>query len=534
MIGATLPAPTFSPAAGTYATSQLVTISDATAGTTIYYTTNGATPTTSSTVYSGPISVNATETLEAIAVETGYTNSPVATAAYTIAPVLPAPAFTPGAGTFTSAQSVTISDATAGTTIYYTTNGTTPTTSSMEYSGPITVSATETLKAIAVEEGYTNSPVGSAVYTVVPVLPTPTFSPAGGTYTTSQSVTISDSTSGTTIYYTTNGTTPTTSSTKYENAITVSATETLEAIAVETGYTNSAVGTAAYTINLPAKITPAVKVTPSSSSISTNQALQVTVAVSGGTGNPIPTGSVILASGNYGSTATSLSSGSATINVPAGSLSTGSDTLTASYTPDTSSSSIYNSTSNTAAVTVTTADYSLAATAVTVAPGAPGTSTITVSSSTGYTGTVTLTCAVTASPAGATDLPTCLGGPAVTLTSGTQSGTATVMVNTTAAISSALPGSKTGKGWGGASTGVVLALLAFLEIPARRRKWLSALGILAVIAVLESLAGCGGSSGSNNATNPGTTAGHYTITVTGTGNDAAKITEKTTFTLTVN
>ena len=61
-----------------------MTIGDATAGTTIYYTTNGTTPTTSSTKYTGAITVSATETLEAIAVETGYTNSPAATATYTI------------------------------------------------------------------------------------------------------------------------------------------------------------------------------------------------------------------------------------------------------------------------------------------------------------------------------------------------------------------------------------------------------------------------------------------------------------------
>jgi LysM repeat protein len=529
-----LPMPTFSPAGGMYTTSQLVTISDATAGTTIYYTTNGTTPTTSSSMYSGPITVSATETLEAIAVEKGYTNSPVATAAYTIAPVLPMPMFSPAGGMYTTSQLVTISDATAGTTIYYTTNGTTPTTSSSMYSGPITVSATETLEAIAVEKGYTNSPVATTAYTIAPVLPMPMFSPAGGTYTAPQSVTISDSTGGTTIYYTTNRTTPTTSSARYTGAITVSATETLEAIAVEAGYTNSAVDTAAYTINLPTEITPAVKITPSSSSISTNQTLTVTVAVSGGTGNPTPTGSVIVTSGNYSSTATPLSDGSATINVPAGSLSTGSDTLTASYTPDAASASIYNGTSNTATVTVTTADYSLVATAVTVAPGAPGTSTITVSSNTGYAGTVTLTCAVTSSPTGATDLPTCVGGQAMTLTSGTQSGTSTVTVNTTAAISSALPGPRPGKGWGGAGAGVALAFLAFLWIPARQRKWQSMLGVLAVIVVLESLAGCGGISRSNTTTNLGTTAGNYTVTVTGTGNDAAKTIEKTTFTLTVN
>ena len=243
-----LPTPTFSPAAGTYTTTQTVTIADGTSGATIYYTTNGTTPTTSSTKYSGAISVSASETIEAIAVASGSTNSAAATAAYTIAPVLPTPTLSPAAGTYSTAQSVTISDSTSGTTIYYTTNGTTPTTSSTKYTGAVSVSASETIEAIAVATGYTNSAVATAAYTITPVLPTPTFSPAAGTYTTTQSVTISDSTSGAIIYYTTNGTTPTTSSTKYTGAVSVSASETIKAIAIATGYTNSAVATAAYTI----------------------------------------------------------------------------------------------------------------------------------------------------------------------------------------------------------------------------------------------------------------------------------------------
>jgi LysM repeat protein len=248
IIAPALPVPTFSLAPGTYTTSQTVTIGDATAGTTIYYTTNGTMPTTSSSVYSGAITVSATETLEAIAVKAGYTNSATASAAYTIAPVLPTPTFSLAPGTYTTLQTVTISDATAGTTIYYTTNGTTPTTSSSVYSGAITVSATETLEAIAVKTAYTNSATASAAYAIAPVLPVPTFSLAPGTYTTSQTVTIGDATAGTTIYYTTNGTMPTTSSSVYSGAITVSATETLEAIAVKTGYTNCAVASAAYVI----------------------------------------------------------------------------------------------------------------------------------------------------------------------------------------------------------------------------------------------------------------------------------------------
>jgi hypothetical protein len=244
--------PSFSPAGGTYSSAQSVSISDATSGAAIYYTTNGTTPTTSSTRYTGPISVSTTETLEAIAVVTGDSNSAVATATYTINVQAATPSFSPAGGTYSSAQSVSISDATSGATIYYTTNGTTPTTSSTRYTGPISVSTTETLEAIAAVTGNSNSAVATATYTINAQAATPTFSPAGGTYTSTQSVTISDATSGASIYYTTNGTTPTTSSTPYTGPISVSTTETLEAIAVVTGGTNSSVATATYTINVQA------------------------------------------------------------------------------------------------------------------------------------------------------------------------------------------------------------------------------------------------------------------------------------------
>jgi hypothetical protein len=77
----------------------------------------------------------------------------------------------------------------------------------------------------------------------------PVFSPAGGTYKTAQSASISDAVAGATIYYTTDGTAPTTSSTEYTGAITVSSSETLKAIAVAIGYSRSAAATAVYTIN---------------------------------------------------------------------------------------------------------------------------------------------------------------------------------------------------------------------------------------------------------------------------------------------
>jgi len=254
--------PSFSPAAGTYTTTQQVTISDTTPGTTIYYTTNGTMPTKSSSVYSSAIMVSANETLEAIAVETGYTNSPATTAAYTIAPILPTPTFSPAAGTYATTQSVTISESASGATVYYTTNGTTPTTSSSVYTGgTISVSATGTLEAIAVETGYTDSVAGTALYTISPLLAAPIFSPAPGTFLAPQSVTMSDSVSGANIYYTTDGTTPTSASTKQVGAIWVSANETFQAIAIKNGYTNSAVITGAYTI-APVLATPTFSPNP--------------------------------------------------------------------------------------------------------------------------------------------------------------------------------------------------------------------------------------------------------------------------------
>ena len=101
-----------------------------------------------------------------------------------------------------------------------------------------------------VEKGSVKSDVITISQAGVPV-ETPSFSPVAGIYTSAQSVTISSETEEATIYYTTNGDTPTTSSTPYSSAINVGETMTIKAIAVKEGYTNSAVAEAAYTINIP-------------------------------------------------------------------------------------------------------------------------------------------------------------------------------------------------------------------------------------------------------------------------------------------
>ena len=109
------------------------------------------------------------------------------------------------------------------------------------------------------------------------------------------------------------------------------------------------------TVTAQSLITPTVTVNPSQSTINSAERLPVTVTVSGGNGNPTPTGSAVLSSGSYTSLFTVLSSGSATITIPAGSLAVGDDTLTATYIPDSNSSSTYNGATGTAPVTVSQA-----------------------------------------------------------------------------------------------------------------------------------------------------------------------------------
>lgn len=255
----------------------------------------------------------------------------------------------------------------------------------------------------------------------------PTFSVAGGNYTSAQSVSISDATAGAIVYYTTDGTSPTAGSTQYTGPITVSSSETIEAIALAPGYTASAVASATYTINLPA---------PS---------------------------------------------------------------------------------------------FSVAGTALTVAPGETtgNTSTITLTPSNGFTGAISLSCAIT--PEAANDPATCSVPASITI-SGATAETTTLTVNTAAATTSS---NQTRKLFWPSAGGTALACILLASIPARRRRWQSMLGILVLLFSITggvSACGGGGGNGGGGAGNPGTTPGTYTITVTGT---SGAITQTGTVSLTV-
>jgi hypothetical protein len=163
-------------------------------------------------------------------------------------PTTATPVISPNGGTFSASQAVTVSSATQSATIYYTVDGSTPTPASTQYTGPITISADSTLKAIASAPGYLQSSVSSAVFTFTTQTPAVTLAPAAGTYRAAQTVTLSDADAKAKIYYTTNGSTPSTSSTPYTGPIQVAVTETIKAIAIDPALQNSNVATAAYVI----------------------------------------------------------------------------------------------------------------------------------------------------------------------------------------------------------------------------------------------------------------------------------------------
>ena len=248
----TVETPVFSVASGAVTSGTSVSITCATEGSKIYYTTDGTEPTAKSTEYKAAIIVMPPMTLKAIAVKDGMDNSAVASANYTIKGTVAIPVFGVAPGAVNSGTSVIISCATEGARIYYTTDGTEPTASSKEYTTAITVTTAVTIKAIAVKEGMNDSAVASASYTIK--VATPVFSVASGAVESETSITITCSTEGAKIYYTTDGSNPTSSSTEYTGAISVTAAVTLKAIAVKDGMNDSTVASVSYTISRFVKV----------------------------------------------------------------------------------------------------------------------------------------------------------------------------------------------------------------------------------------------------------------------------------------
>ena len=205
-----------------------------------------------------------------VAMATSTSSNPISvppgnmTAIYsTGTPTAAAPTFSPVAGSYSGAQSVTLSSTTPSNTITYCIGAScTPGTT---YTGPLTVSTSESISAYATASGYAQSSTSTASYTITSPAATPVITPTAGAYTSQQTISISDSTSGSSIYYTIDGTTPTTANTLYTGTFLATYAETVKAIAVASGFTPSPVASNAYTFSTgstPTNVTVAHPSTP--------------------------------------------------------------------------------------------------------------------------------------------------------------------------------------------------------------------------------------------------------------------------------
>lgn len=151
----------------TYYFTANVTLAVSEPGAEIRYTTDGTTPTATSTLYTAPFNVTTTSTVKAIALKTNYANSAVAEQSITIAiPTVATPTLTPGTGIYADSVVVTMACATTDAQIRYTTDGTEPTAAATLYAAPITLTANTTLKAKAFKANWTTSETVIATYTI--------------------------------------------------------------------------------------------------------------------------------------------------------------------------------------------------------------------------------------------------------------------------------------------------------------------------------------------------------------------------------
>lgn len=157
--------PIITPEDGTeFYESQEVTITHKLDGMTIYYTTDGTEPTLESPIYTEPFEITDTTTIKAFAVKNNMDDSEVATATLTLKlRDVEKPVIDPeGESEFTGSRLVEITCETEDATIYYTVDGSDPTTESKKYTEPFRVSTTTVVKAIGVKEGLNNSEIATA------------------------------------------------------------------------------------------------------------------------------------------------------------------------------------------------------------------------------------------------------------------------------------------------------------------------------------------------------------------------------------
>ncbi len=264
--------PTFNPAAGLYFSPLVgelaVKLNCPTNEATMRYTLDGTEPTTSSTQYITPLEITQATIVKVRAYKSKMNPSPIASAAYSFS--VGTVYITPLSGTFTAPQTVTMSSVTAGTVIRYTLDGTDPTESSTIYTDPFAVDGNIILKARGFINGWNSSAIETRTYSFNTTAPT--FSVPTGTYGDPFDVTLNTTTTGASIYYTTDGTEPTETSNLYTIPININTTKTVKAKTIKTNWNSSAIVSAVYTMKVaPPAFNPAANTfsTPQEVSIST-------------------------------------------------------------------------------------------------------------------------------------------------------------------------------------------------------------------------------------------------------------------------
>ncbi len=252
-----------SPVGGTYDGPRTVTLTCEDAGgsgcAAIHYTLDGATPTTGSPRYTSALSVASNTTLKFLAVDGAGNTSSVGVQVYVIDTAAPTTLASPSGDVYAQAQQVTLTCDDAGgsgcTATYYTLDGSTPTTSSARYTGPLALSATTTLKFFSVDAAGNRESVHTERYVIDLLAPSTTARPAGGAYNTRQDVTLSCNdgvgTGCAATHFTLNGSTPTTLSPRYTEGtvLPISSNTTLKFFSVDAAGNTEPVQTQTYFID---------------------------------------------------------------------------------------------------------------------------------------------------------------------------------------------------------------------------------------------------------------------------------------------
>jgi phosphoribosylformylglycinamidine (FGAM) synthase PurS component len=258
-----------------------------------YYTTDGTTPTTSSTQYTGTFTITQTRTVKFFSVDVAGNQEAVKSQQVQIDTAAPSTSISCNGGICGSGFSATTVTVTLNATdtggagvaaTYYTTNGTTPTTSSTKYTGSFTLGSNATVKFFSVDNVGNTEAVRSQLIQIDPTPPVTTITCNNATcapwYGSSVTVRLSATDTGgsgvAATYYTTNGTTPTTSSTRYTGSFGISSTRTVKFFSVDNSGHAEAVKSQLVSIDTTAPTT-AIQCNSTTCSTSTyNSAVSVT------------------------------------------------------------------------------------------------------------------------------------------------------------------------------------------------------------------------------------------------------------------